>query len=107
MVLLGGEMAKLAFVIGGTLVTLFGGFLVTIGYDIVTVSTCTHISPSEIIGNCRTSIAGIPLSWVNAANNNIVQTIIGTVMTFGGAILLVIIFAGALTHWLRSRNRKA
>jgi hypothetical protein len=41
------------------------------------------------------------------AINNIVQTIIGVVLTFGGAILLVIMFAGALTSWLRSRDRKA
>ena len=42
------------------------------------------------------------------AINSIVQTIIGVVLTFGGAILLlVIMFAGALTYWLRLRDRKA
>jgi hypothetical protein len=98
-------MAKFAFIVGGTIVTLVGGWLVTLGYDIITASTCTHLSPTVTIGNCRTSIVGVPLSWVHEASSNIVTTIFGCILTFGGALLMAVIFVGALIQWIRDRRK--
>jgi hypothetical protein len=96
---------KFPFIIFGTAVTVgVAGTLATIGYTIVSASTCTEVSPSYSIGNCQTTIVGIPLSWVHDANSNIVTTIIGGIITFGGAVLALVLFGGALVYWIRSRK---
>jgi hypothetical protein len=96
---------KFPFIIFGMAVTFsVVGTLATIGYYIVSASTCTEVSASYSIGNCKTTIVGIPLSWVHDVNANIVTTVIGGILTFGGAILALVLFGGALVHWIRSRK---
>jgi hypothetical protein len=97
---------KFPFIIFGMAVTAgVVGTLATIGYAIVSASTCTEVSPSYSIGNCKTTIVGIPLSWVHDVNSNIVTTIIGSIITFGGAVLALVLFGGALVYWIRSRKQ--
>ena len=97
---------RLPFIILGTLVTVgAAGTSATIGYSIVTASSCTQIDSSYSVGNCRTSIAGIPLSWAHEANDNIVTTIIGGIITIGGAILLLYLLVAGLVVWSRSRKQ--
>jgi hypothetical protein len=97
---------KLPFIILGTLVTVgVAGTSASIGYEIVTGSTCTQVSPPYSIGNCRTSVAGIPLSWVHEANDNIVTTVIGSIITIGGAMLLLYLVVGGMVVWIRSRKQ--
>jgi hypothetical protein len=97
---------KFPFIIFGVAVTCsVAGTLAAIGYVIVSASTCTKVSPSYSIGNCQTTIVGIPLSWVHDVNSNIVTTIVGGILTFGGAILAICLFGGALVYWIRSRKQ--
>jgi len=97
---------KLPFIIFGMLVT-FGvaGTSATIGYSIVTDSTCTQVDSSYSIGNCKTSVAGIPLSWVHDVTGNTVSTVIGSIFTFGLALLLVYLLVAGLVFWIRSRKQ--
>ena len=97
---------KLPFIILGTLVTVgVAGTSATIGDEIVTGSTCTQVSPSYSIGNCRTSVAGIPLSWVHEANDNIVTTVIGSIITIRWGHAAPLSRRGRFVVWIRSRKQ--
>ena len=88
---------KLPFIIFGMLVTFsIAGTSATIGYNIATASTCTQVDSSYSIGNCSTSVAGIPLSWVHDVTGNIVSTVIGSIITFGFALLLLYLLVAGL-----------
>jgi hypothetical protein len=100
---------KIIFVVGGVLVAIFGGFTATIGYDIITASNCTRLGPyrGDTLGDCKKSITGIPLGWVRDVQHNIVMTIIGWVVTVGGAALLLGIIVGGVVMLIRDRGKPA
>jgi hypothetical protein len=97
---------RIPFIIFGTLVALgVAGTSATLGYNIATASTCTPIDSSYSLGDCRKSFAGIPLSWVHEANDNIVTTVIGSIITIGGAILIVALIVAGLVAWIQSLKK--
>ena len=94
---------RLPFIILGTLVAVgAAGTTVTIGYTIATAAPCTQIDSYYNTRPCRNSVAGIPLSWVHDASDNIVTTVVGTILT--SVIVLVILSAivYSLVMWIRS-----
>ncbi len=102
-------MLKIGFIIGGVLIAIFGGISATIGYDIVTASTCTRYGPypNDTLGNCKASITGIPLGWINDVQHNLVMTIFGWIVTVAGAAGVLFIIVGGVVMFIRDRAKQA